>query len=404
MQTQYDNYTAEQFLDDPFFIRWIKARSKQDEAFWQEWITSNPGNLEEYMAAEIRLAAILSAEPIGGENLKEEVWEDIQASIITREKVRPLFTRWMAAASVLVVLIAGFSYFYFNGFMQRDIPEAVAKNTHVKHDVAPGGNKAILTLADGSTIILDSAQNGMLSQQGNSKVIKLQSGKLAYEQSAIGNQQLAMQYNTIATPRGGQYQLELADGSHVWLNAASSITFPTSFTGNIREVKITGEVYFEVAHNAAMPFHVSVNKVEVEVLGTHFNVNAYGDDGMINTTLLEGSVKVTKGNKSVVIKPGEQAQIGSLQTSITIKKDADLDVVMAWKNGLFKFDGDDLKTIMMQAARWYDVDVIYEGESEETFSGSTQRSERISHLLKILEATGKVTFQINGKQLIVKSK
>jgi len=278
---------------------------------------------------------------------------------------------------------------------------AVNNKKEVKqNDFLPGKNTAILTLADGSTIVLDSAKNGALTSQGNTKVIKLNNGQLAYSSSGATNEVL---YNTMSTPRGGQYKLVLSDGSKVWLNAASSIHYPTSFPGNERKVEITGEAYFEVAHDAKKPFKVSVNNMEVQVLGTHFNVNAYRDERTINTTLLEGSVKVTKGSSMSILKPGQQAIIQQAgdDKKITVENNIDVEAVIAWKNGYFSFTNADMTAVMRQISRWYDVDIVYEGKiPDRKFGGEISRNLNASQALKILQAS-KVHFRIEGKKIIV---
>lgn len=259
------------------------------------------------------------------------------------------------------------------------------QNSHVAavrvpvRDVSPGGSKAILTLADGKQIILDSAK-GKIVQQGNLKVTNL-GGKLDYD-----GRSNTVEYHTLSTPMGGQYKLVLPDGSDVWLNAASSITFPTAFIGEERKVTITGEVYFEVAHNARQPFHVKVNAVDVEVLGTHFNINGYGDESFVKTTLLEGSVKINDQGKTVLLKPGEQARASELTDESISITTPDIDEVMAWKNGRFHYDNADLKTIMRQVMRWYDVEVEYKGNVPvRYFTADISRNNNLSAILKILE-------------------
>ncbi|HZW69216.1 MAG TPA: FecR domain-containing protein, partial [Hanamia sp.] len=266
--------------------------------------------------------------------------------------------------------------------------------------LAPGGNKAILTLANGSQIILSNAQNGALAQQGNTKVVKLDDGKLAYRQDEITVAPV-IEYNTVSTPRGGQYQLTLSDGSKVWLNAASAITFPTAFAGKERKVEIKGEAYFEVTHDASKPFEVTVNGMQVAVLGTHFNINAYDDEGNTKTTLLEGSVKVSKGNLHRIIVPGEQAVINNLSDIINVNNDANLDAVIAWKNGKFYFDHSNIRTVMNQISRWYNVDIEYSGNVSKIFGGTISRNVSASNVFRILEATGGVHFKIEGKKVIV---
>lgn len=308
---------------------------------------------------------------------------------------------WMRAAIVIGILLAsGLGYYLIRGNGGEKLVAQTDMGKEKETTIAPGGNKAILTLADGTKVILDSASNGAITKQGNVTVIKLNDGLLSYEKATDKN--LEVVYNTITTPRGGQYQLVLADGSKVWLNAASSIKFPNAFPGKDRKVEITGEAYFEVAHNAAKPFYVAAGGMEVQVLGTHFNVNAYTDEPVVKTTLLEGSVRVTKGSESKTIIPGEQARIeNSGDATIHISK-VDVNEVVAWKNGLFHFNNSSLKEVMRQLSRWYDIDVEYAGGLEpRRFGGEMSRNADLNQVLKILEES-KVHFEIVGKKLLVK--
>lgn len=325
-------------------------------------------------------------------------------------KKRKIF-RMVAAAAVIIVVAIG-SYFAF--FRQTETLRQVQGDKPIvakQNDLLPGGNKAILTLDGGKTLVLDSAKNGALAVQGNTQITK-GDGTLAYnEQQQVGVAQKSV-YNSVSTPKGGQYQLTLADGSKVWLNAASSIRFPTAFIGNERRVEITGEVYFEVIHDPSKPFHVSANGMDVQVLGTHFNVNAYSDEESIKTTLLKGSVKVSAANKSVTIRPGEQAILSlgyardklaqdDSHTQLAVNWNVNIDQVMAWKNGEFNFDNVDLQTIMRQIARWYDVDVVYQGNVPmKTFKGEISRNVPASKVLDILAYAG-VHFKIDEKKIIV---
>jgi ferric-dicitrate binding protein FerR (iron transport regulator) len=308
---------------------------------------------------------------------------------------RKLMVRVAAAAAIVLVLSA--TVFFLLQKKSSDLAER-AQKVKVVHDIAPGGDKALLTLADGRQIVLDTATNGMLAQQGGIKVIKI-GGQLSYDHEGNPAQVL---YNTVTTPRGGQYQLELADGSKVWLNAASSLRFPTAFAGKDRTVELTGEGYFEVAHDASKPFHVKVNDMDVQVLGTHFNINSYSDEPSVKTTLLEGRVMVKKKEKFVYLNPGQQAILEPANDNINVANDVDVEEVVAWKNGRFLFTNAQIETIMRQVARWYDVDVVYEKKINETFSGELPRSKNVSELLKMLEATGSVDFEISGKQIIVR--
>jgi transmembrane sensor len=323
---------------------------------------------------------------------------------------RPFF-RVAAAASIVAVLCGG-SYFFFLHNPKRQPVTTTTNESLYKNDVAPGGNRAVLTLGDGSTIILDSAQNGSLAQQGNTTVMKLNNGQLVYNVGKSDSQEII--YNTLSTPRGGQYQITLADGTGVWLNAASSIKFPTKFIGNERKVAITGEVYFEASlSNSAgggvkQPFIVNIlpstggaGGGRVEVLGTHFNINAYDDEAAMKVTLLEGSIKVLGIQKPVssILKPGQQAQLNNER--IQVVNGADLNEVMAWKNGQFYFDEADIKTVMRQVEKWYNVEVNYEADISYSFVAEISRDVNVSKLLHILELTDLVHFKIEGNKITV---
>ncbi len=340
--------------------------------------------------------------------LMDGTWEEMYET--DRSKVIPIGKRkWfrIAAAAVVLLFLAAGSYLLLNKPVQNAIVKK--QTTQPSNDIQPGGNKAILTLADGTRVILDSANNGTITKQGNVTIIKLNDGQLSYQPSTLNSQSSTADsrlptvlYNTISTPRGGQYQLVLADGSKVWLNAASSIRFPNAFPGNDRKVEITGEAYFEVARNAAKPFYVEAGGMEVKVLGTHFNVNAYADEPAVKTTLLEGSVRVTKGSESKTITPGEQAGIENGGNATIKISNVDVNEVVAWKNGLFHFNNSSLKEVMRQLSRWYDIDVEYaDGIEPRRFGGEMARSSDLNQVLKILEES-KVHFEIVGKKLLVK--
>jgi len=312
-----------------------------------------------------------------------------------KRRVIPL-RRIAIAASIIGVLLV--SFFLLNDKIgKKEIAKSEIDQQRFKNDVLPGGDKATLTLADGSTIVLDDAQNGTLAQQGNSKIIKLD-GKLSYDPTNKNSREIV--YNTISTPKGGQYQLELPDGSQVWLNATSSIHFPTSFIGNERRIEITGEAYFEIARNPNMPFIVTVNNAEVQVLGTHFNVNSYDDEDNVKTTLLEGSVKFVNNGNVNVLKPGQQSQLTKEGTTKVVSN-VDVDEVVAWKNGMFDFENAGIETVMRQLSRWYDVEIEYKGKTDDLFIAEMRRNIKLSDALKALELTGKVKFDIQGKKIIV---
>lgn len=314
--------------------------------------------------------------------------------------------RFVAAAAVTLLLMGAGGYWWLSS---KHTPVVAQQQTVAPKpkDIPPGHDAAVLTLADGRTIVLDSA-NGTISQQGN-VTLSNNKGQLSYAPASNTNGTHETVYNTVTTARGNQYQLVLADGTRVWLNSASALRFPASFTGNRRDVELEGEGYFEVAKNAAMPFHVKTRTQDIEVLGTHFNVNGYNDEEDIKTTLLEGKVQVLSGAGNpqqaalkAILVPGQQA-ITSNQAGVPIKitSDIDIDKIMAWKNGWFEFDSTDLKTIMRQISRWYDVDIVYQTKTgNETYGGRISKNVNLSNILKTLESYG-VHCRLDGKTLVV---
>ena len=305
------------------------------------------------------------------------------------------WSRFAIAASILVFLTAGACFFAINNKARQTL---AANGKAQQHDIAPGGNKATLTLGNGSTIVLNGAKIGKIARQGNIIIRKAADGKISYSDISGGNASKEIVYNSAATPQGGQYQFVLSDGTKVWLNAASSIKYPVAFIGNERRVELTGEAYFEVAHNAEKPFRVISNGQTVEVLGTHFNVHAYNDEEAIKTTLLEGSVKVSAEGVSNIIKPGEQARFehGSINVA-----NVDVDEVVAWKNGFFFFEDNNIQEVMRQLSRWYGVEIKYEGQlPSRRFSGEISRNVNLSQILDILSFK-KIHCKIDGKAIIV---
>jgi hypothetical protein len=305
----------------------------------------------------------------------------------------------MVAAAILIIIL-GAGYLLIS--RKSSQPIASQNNTSRQIDIAPGKEGAILTLDDHRTIVLDSLGNGVVADQNGTKVV-LENGQLIYAKNGSG--ETAIAYNTLTTPKGRQFQLILPDGSKVWMNAASSLRYPIAFTGDERRVEVTGEVYFEVAKNPKMPFRVKVNnETEVEVLGTHFNINAYTNEATINTSLLEGSVRITNGVDKVILKPGQQGQVknNSARSPITIVPNVDMDQVMAWKNGVFDFDDASLEEVMRQLERWYDIEVVYEkGVPPLEFVGKMGRDLSLPEVLRGLEMS-EVHFTIDGRRLIVK--
>lgn len=278
-------------------------------------------------------------------------------------------------------------------------PPVTAAVKTVTHDVAPGGNKATLTLADGSTIVLDDAGNGTLQQQGSTTIRKPASGQLTYSNNSTAANGTVL-YNTIVTPRGGQYQVQLPDGTRVWLNAASTLRFPTAFTGADRTVEFSGEAYFEVAHHNGQAFSVKVNETTVQVLGTHFNINAYADEKHMHTTLLEGAVKVRSGSQEALLQPGQDAAVPTTGTGIEVKE-TDVNNAIAWKNGIFFFHNDDIATVMRQLGRWYNVEISYVGPvPAHRFEGRIWRNYTLAQTLAVLQASD-VHFKIDNRKLVV---
>lgn len=342
-----------------------------------------------------------------GAEFKELPGVKVQLDLVRENLIRemgepdiktPVFNRlWLRVAAVLLFCMG---VLFFATRTQK---------TGLLADVAPGGNKATLTLADGSKILLDAAVKGNLVKQSGVLVTKTSDGQLVYtieEQISHKNSGTKSQTNTISTPRGGQYQINLPDGTMVWLNAASELKFPLSFAAlKERRVKLTGEAYFEVKKDAAKPFIVQSDKQTVEVLGTHFNISSYTDDARVKTTLLEGAVKVRKLNgaasEEAVLRPGQQAQIGPASGKIEVLK-VDPATEVAWKKGEFFFENEPIENIMREVSRWYDVDIVYKDDfSGKTVWGSVTRYGNVSKVLAILELTGEIHFKIEGRRIIV---
>jgi transmembrane sensor len=341
-------------------------------------------------------------------------WEKLLQFRIGPQKTKTIrLNNWRlyaAAASIIMILGAGGFIWYQSKKVDNQVVQGKGNQPAIATDANPGRFKAKLVLADGSSIVLDSATNGTLVQQENMAVVS-EDGKLVYksQDAPPGQVHTAVVYNKLVTAKGETFTLVLADGSKVWLNSESSITYPVTFVGEERKVTVTGEAYFEVARafvpqgskSVKQTFKVVVDNMEVEVLGTHFNINAYTDEDAIKTTLLEGKVKIVSGSTSAVLKPGQQAQLKKGTTLLQVRDDADLEQAVAWKNGYFQFGDDDLKTVMRQLARWYDVEVIYQGSvSADTYSGTIDRRSKASEVLTVLERN-RVHFKIEGKKIIV---
>ncbi|WP_315818084.1 FecR family protein [Paraflavitalea speifideaquila] len=296
-----------------------------------------------------------------------QIYSQQQMPVIIHKKRRTL-SRYLVAASLLIVL--GTATWLLVPRTPKPVSPAIVVSSWepLKNDVQPGRNRAMVTLGDNTVIDLDSTSNGFLSQQRGARIIKQQNGEITYEKQPL-TQQSETVFNTITTPKGGQYMISLPDGSKAWLNSTSSLRFPTAFTGEARIVELTGEGYFEISSLPAsparsrtkQPFLVKTGDLTVEVMGTHFNVNAYKDEEAIKTTLLEGAVKVSKGSMVGLLRPGQQSQAYRQGPLKTVKK-ADLEQTIAWHNGVFAFKDASILTIMRQAQRWYNIEVIYEGK------------------------------------------
>jgi transmembrane sensor len=366
-----------EILTEPLFHLWERAHNK-----------------------ELRSTAHL----IDREKMFAAIIQEYGRQAETERPMRRIKWRRIAAAAAIVglLIISGMLY------MKRDRNQQIINTTAFisPERVKPGIDKAVLILANGQQIILDSSATGAISKQGNTTVINF-NGKLAYEASKSGsNAATEISYNTVTTARANQYQLVLPDGSKVWLNALSSIRFPIAFTGKDRTVEITGETYFEVAplysskgDGSKVPFHVKVAGSDIEVLGTHFNVNAYKDENLVKTSLLEGSVKVSRANKSGKLVPGQEASIppdGEIKIAA-----GDVELAVAWKNGYFQFDQASLRVIMRQIGRWYNLDIKYAGAvPDRVFKGKIQRSLPLSGILNLLQE-GDIHFKVEGKVLTV---
>lgn len=297
---------------------------------------------------------------------------------------------WITAAAVVTgLLVATYAVRWWT------VPKPAAVVAQASTDVAPGHQGAVLTLGDGRQLALDSAQNGVVAQQGNAPVVN-HNGQLRYQ---AGTTSAALVYNTVTTPRARQYQLVLPDGSKVWLNAASSIRYPVAFNATERKVAITGEAYFEIAPNAGAPFRVVTQGMEVQVLGTHFNINSYNDEGAVKTTLTAGAVNIKSGNQVLPLRPGQQSSLTS--GKLMLVPTPDVESALAWKDGLFLYNGASLDEIMRQVARWYDVDVVYKDKIAEAFVATIPRDVPVSQVLELLEATGHVHFHIEQRVITV---
>lgn len=366
------------------------------ENYYQEF-AQQPDGLSEFSEEEREEIGRLMHERIDEKIRKTEEEENAKEEIVSV----PLYRRlgWYVAAALALVLS---SVYYFNySILQKPF---TSPKMAVVQDINPGGNKAVLTLSNGSKVNLTDASKGNIAHQQGAELKLNQGGQLVYSSGVATATELI--YNTIETRNGGQYQVVLPDGTKVWINAASSLRYPVNFVGNDRIVELSGEAYFEVAKNKAKPFKVVTAGQQVTVLGTHFNISAYPTENLTKTTLLEGSVKVNLINftHSVIIKPGQQASVAEQSGEQKIEvQEVDADDAVAWKNGYFMFNNETLEDILRKISRWYDVEIVSTDpkKSQLRFSGSISRYSNVSQVLKKLELTESVRFKIEGRKIVV---
>ena len=359
------------------------------------WLEANPSNQMVYdgiIEGKAQQSAIdfMNSLSVDAAWNKVSIASEISQSAPFVKNMSSFRKRFAWAAAAAAVLAA--SFFIWGTNMDEPVQSSAAPV-----EISPGGNKATLTLADGKIISLDAVPNGDIAAEGNVQVIKLD-GTLQYNGD---NENAEITYNTIQTPRGGKYQLVLSDGTVVWLNSASSLRFPVTFSNKERLVELKGEAYFEVK-KGERPFKVSLqNGSQIEVKGTAFNVNAYQDEDLLRTTLLEGKINFMMLGKTQALLPGQQIRLAYEQSAMQVIDDVDVEQEVAWKNDLFIFKGMDVKSIMREISRWYDIDVVYKGKpSPETFSGIVSRKSNLAQVLKIMEEGG-VRFEMEGRTIVV---
>jgi transmembrane sensor len=365
--------------------KWLNGTITAEElALLEEWYNQQPAGQVNWEAGDA-----------DEEQLRERLLYNITEAQKADTPVRPILsiTTLYRVAALLIITVGTALYLLPVNKVKTVM---VAGNVKQLTNATPNANKTVLTLANGSTVILDNANKGLIAKQGSTQINKTQEGKLTYNNS--GTTTAEPQINTISTMAGGKYQITLPDGSKVWLNALTSLKFPTMFKGRERIVELEGEAYFEVAKNKAMPFKVKMaNNTSIQVLGTHFNIMAYANEGSIKATLLEGAINVKKGGLSKLMVPGQQANIAD---EINLKQ-VNADEAIAWMNGLFSFDKTDIRTVMRQIERWYNVDVVYEGKVPDSqITGYISRNSNLPEVIKMLELSGlKIT--VDGKKIKV---
>ena len=337
--------------------------------------------------------------------LAEQTAEELRPVVLSKIKEkqsRYLLGRWIKFAAAAVVFLCISVALYISIPPTSETSKEVVQSGTRQKDIQPGSNKAVLLLANGSKIVLNEVNDGELARQNGVAIVKTKNGQLINTSLSSASASTELAYNTISTPMGGQYQVILPDGTKIWLNAASSLRYPTAFTALSRLVELTGEAYFEVAKDASKPFKVSVRGQMVEVLGTHFNMNTYEDEQSMKTTLLEGSIQIAYQQMKSLLKPGDQAKITAGQAiPIKISRGVDTEEAVAWKEGYFQFNHANIQEVMRQLSRWYDIEVKYEGKQPlKEFGGAIQKDLPLSKVLNILEKSN-IHFKVTGKEVVV---
>ncbi|OKL40020.1 FecR family protein [Pontibacter flavimaris] len=387
----------EQFDKANLILRHLRDElSPLEEKELELWLSSGEGNrrlFEKIKGEQEQAMAFLSSLDT------ENAWQRIASQTVAQA---PANSRWRNTslwkyAAAISLILATSVVIYQTQLKKHSQTVATAKIEPAQkaEQILPGGDKAMLTSSDGTVFVLEELENGTVRDEKGVRVSK-KDGLVSFEIAETGSEQVF--FNTISTPVGGQYQVVLPDGSKVWLNAASSLHFPSAFTGRERVVELTGEGYFEISRDIQKPFIVKVNAATVEVLGTHFNIMSYANEGRIATTLLEGSVKVGNGSATKVLVPGQQATIGKE----ILLKEVDVDEAVAWKNGLFYFNNADIATVMRQLERWYGIEASYSGEKpKKHFSGIISRDTEIDKVLEMLALTRAIQFRTEGRKIII---
>lgn len=397
----FKRYLADECSEDEKRLLFESLSAEEFRSLYLQLIEENLElNADETLQNQPHVREIL-------QEARKKIAETIGEPPSTPAQIPGRFWHWSIPAAAVILCACAITFYFFRA---EKVSERIPEVYTAAPDIGPGGNKAILTLADGSKISLTDAGKGTLAREQGVSVTKSADGQITYNIEQAGNAADNAQdaFNTIATPRGGQYNVVLPDGTRIWLNAASSITYPVKFGKEQRRVVLHGEAYFEVARqqgegrSGRIPFIVATADQEVEVLGTHFNINGYTDEPMVKTTLLEGKVRVSqKSGGNAILAPGQQSRTSRDRNNVQVVN-ADLKAEMAWKSNQFFFEDEPIESIMRQIARWYDVEVIYKDDlKNKTVWGSMTRFSNISKVLNIIEQTGNVHFKIEGRQVMV---